>query len=616
MSLVICSNQEKDGEALRQNQSVYNAWSFRNPLSSTMTIPANAQVALQSCKVNVDGRVAFTNNNSKFYHYFGQKLSLDGEAPDQENSTSQPVVAKLTSEDQANDVIELSSEQFANTIQTQIRSTSFHPNTKDQAEVEVLRNASSRDFLGYKFSFKQNASNTNTLPTSFRRFYSEYRDLNASYSSGVFQRNALQVNQPSIGISIDNPFSLTNGSFIVNLSGANANVNASGVNWIVGLSRFVRNPQLRTGQFAPEKFDFTANEDLGGISFESCFVDFGVGRNDNDELIVFQSSKEADEIGVSTCLNEIQYWGNSNSSYAGGGRADWTDNASNVEKIGFFSNGEDISVKTYSKGKWSLITEFDSGENASTYFKPVNQCCWCLHPVISIGAEDSNTNSCKLEIEEFSTPTGITGYDPLTPYKGGWFETMELEGTQYLCSEMEERSWNHPESNTRAYKVLNGSGGVAYDAVMILQQTDIYDPSFSANATELFGFNQAIVDTPASGDSTVNTITFESVNIPSLVSSLAMFVRLNNMGQNVTNAFQGNNSKIIAHLPRFDNQNTTGRLYFEPNTPIFLDLDNPAPMQVNEFDISFNYINEQYATILTGQSIVCLLFRKKPKELM
>ena len=95
-----------------------------------------------------------------------------------------------------------------------------------------------------------------------------------------------------------------------------------------------------------------------------------------------------------------------------------------------------------------------------------------------------------------------------------------------------------------------------------------------------------------------------------------MFVRLNNFGQSVVNAHQGNNSKIIAHLPRFDNTQSTGRLYFEPNQMVFIDLNNPAPMQINEFDISFSYINEQYATILSGQSIVALYFRKKPKELM
>jgi len=95
-----------------------------------------------------------------------------------------------------------------------------------------------------------------------------------------------------------------------------------------------------------------------------------------------------------------------------------------------------------------------------------------------------------------------------------------------------------------------------------------------------------------------------------------MFVRLNNFGQSVHNAHTGNRSKILAHLPRFDNTQSTGRLYFEPKNFVWLDLDNPAEMNINEFDISFCYVNEQYAQILTGQSIVCLYFRKKPKELM
>lgn len=610
MSLVICSNQEKDGVALRQQQSVYNAWSFRNPLSSTMTIPAHAQVALQSCKVNVDGRVAFTNNNSKFYHYFGEKLLLTSTAD--QNSTSVPVITQLTNENESSDVVELSNEEFALRIQEQVRTTSYHPNTKGQFECAVLRNGSSRDFLGYKYSFIQNSTNTNSIPAdnTFRRFFSEFQDLNASYTSGIFQRNA-SVNDTSAGINIKQPFSLTNGSFIVNLSGTNADANASGVAWCIGLSRFVRNPQTNTGQFAPDVFDFSVMDDME-LNGTACFMDFGVARNELDELVVFQSSRESSDRDVSTTLKEVRYFENTNSSFTAGGRADWTGNASSYTKLGFFSNGEDIAVKLYNGAAWHLVTEFDAGEDADTYFKPVNQCCWCLHPTISIGTDGTN-NSCKVEIEEFSSPN-ISDYDPLIEFKGGWFENMELQGTQYLCGALEQSTWNHPDTNDRTYKELNASGGVSYDAVMILQPNDIYVPSYSANATELLGFKQAIVDTPASGDSTDNTIIYESEVVPDLISSLALFVRLNNMGQQSTNAFTKNKSKILAHLTNLETQ--TGRLTYEPNTLIFLDLDNPAPMQVNEFDISFNYINEQYATILTGQSIVSLYFRKKPKELM
>ena len=54
MSLVICSNQVADGTAERQASSIYEPWAFRNQLTSTYKIPANAQVAVQSVKVNVD----------------------------------------------------------------------------------------------------------------------------------------------------------------------------------------------------------------------------------------------------------------------------------------------------------------------------------------------------------------------------------------------------------------------------------------------------------------------------------------------------------------------------------------------------------------------------------
>ena len=91
-----------------------------------------------------------------------------------------------------------------------------------------------------------------------------------------------------------------------------------------------------------------------------------------------------------------------------------------------------------------------------------------------------------------------------------------------------------------------------------------------------------------------------------------MFVRLDNFTQQSTNARQGNRSNIIAHLPRFDGQVETGRIYHEPKNLIFLDLNNSNDLHVNSFDISFCYSNEQYVTALTGQSVVALYFRQKP----
>jgi hypothetical protein len=615
MSLVICSNQEKDGTTLRQRGSVYNAWSFRNPLSSTMTIPANSQVALQSCKVNVDGRLVFSGNNSRFYHYFGDKIDLDGETYPQINDvTSYPVVSNLLSEDESGEVVESSLDDFANRIRDRVRETTFHPNAKNQFECEVLRNASSLDFLGFQYQFKQlkDDDNVNQVPsdTAFTPFYRADQAAHFNYASGVFTRNHPILE--SVGISKEQPFSLTNGSFIVNISGTGG-ANASGVEWHVGLTRSIN--QTFNGFFVPPYNDYTYDDDLEVD--QDFYADFAVARNRNGQLVLYDYKNRTDVAdGRQIVRNEVNYFNNTNSSFQGGDRYNLADNnASIYTKVGFFSEGEDLRVSLYnsSTGDWDLITEYVE-ESANRYFKPVNQACWCLHPVLAVG-QKAGAQTCKLTIEEFSG-LDIDDYDATEYLKGGWYESMEAVGKVAKCQELETRFWNkYGVDNLYVVLKSNGSGGVDYSPVMILQESEVYTPSHGANAMMPFGFNETVVQEPTSGADT-NTVIFESTKVPDLTSSMAMFVRLNNFTQNVTNAYSKNKSKILAHLPRFDNNESTGRLYFEPNNLIFIDLDNPNDIQVNEFDIDFCYINEQYATSLTGQSIVGLYFRKKPKELM
>ena len=80
------------------------------------------------------------------------------------------------------------------------------------------------------------------------------------------------------------------------------------------------------------------------------------------------------------------------------------------------------------------------------------------------------------------------------------------------------------------------------------------------------------------------------------------------------NARQGTGSKIIAHLPRFDNSGKdVGGLYFEPHTPTYLSLGNSEDLLINSFDIDFVYDNETLCTALSGKTIVCLHIRDKLK---
>ena len=75
MSLIVCSNNRTDAdEGIGANQSIFEPYSFRNQLTSNVEIPANAQVALQSAKINMDGTIVLGDDTKVFYMYFGPAL--------------------------------------------------------------------------------------------------------------------------------------------------------------------------------------------------------------------------------------------------------------------------------------------------------------------------------------------------------------------------------------------------------------------------------------------------------------------------------------------------------------------------------------------------------------
>ena len=623
MSLVVCANQEQDGSTIRNNQSVYSAYSFRNTLSSTYKVPKNGQVALQSCKVNVDGRVVFNKNNHRFYHFIGQLLDRDGEtAPQISDVTSAPaIVPILAPNESSGDVLELSLNDFANHMTERFQGTTYHPNFKGKGNVDVLRNASSLDFLGFKISYDQNgiSANVNTIPSNntFENVFNDtYDDVSSfTYTGGVFQRTTSVATTPAIAISPSKPLSLNGGEFVVNISGSSGRANASGVAWFIGLSRF-NNTTTPAGYYAPSYgLDANQNPVQAANRKNFAFSDFCVYRGNVNDNALRVAHAIMDTDGILK-MKTVEYWNNDTSYFNGSGGPISLDGV-NYSEVRFTATGEKMKAEIYdlTAKAWRVITDYSATSDQVAQFKPINQACWCLHPVLGVFRK-VGAPSCTLAITNFDTPpvADLVGYDPKKIEGGGWFETLTLEGVAHKhCYELEQRSWNKiaspDDAPTYTYIGLNASGGVDYDPVLVLQPSDVYSESPGANARQLLGFNNAIVDTSIE---TGSLKVFNSDFAPSLTSSMAMFVRLNNFGQNVVNCFTGNKSKILAHLPRFDNTQTTGRLYFEPQNLIWIDLDNPSDMMVNEFDISFNYVNEQYATVLTGQSICCLYFREKP----
>ena len=346
MSLVICSNSFKDDTIVRQNNSIDNPFSFRNALSSTYTIPANSQVALQSAKLNIDGKVVYSRNSHKFYQYFGKQLNLDGETePQIEDTTSHPILIQLA---ETEAVQEKSPSDFAVEVERSLNERIFHPNMKNKVSVSVLKNASDFDFKGYKIVYDQENTKTDNKPTQdFKQWYRKdgiYAGSNASffsYTGNVFQRNAsLDEEDVCAGINTQYPLNLGSGVFEVNISHGNGNVNASGtqVEFAVGLSRFVNNENW-DGYINPSYFDRNGNDELG-FYMEQCFMDFGVGINDSGEIVCFQSTWFDQGNGTGYLkLEEVEYWNNASSSFTDG-RADSAEGQ--YTKFKFEAEGERI----------------------------------------------------------------------------------------------------------------------------------------------------------------------------------------------------------------------------------------------------------------------------------
>ena len=617
MSLVICSNQDQD-QTTRQEQSIYSAWSFKNDLSAVYDIPAHSQVCLHSAKINLDGRLTISGNNGIYYDWYGEELALgDG---DQVNTTSYPVAQEFGV---AGRVEEYTADELAFQVKSQHKE--YHPNRKGLFDCQVKRNAG-LDFLGFDFTYGFDGSqNASTKPSSFEPFanVNESDDIVFSWDqgTGVFQRSDSTADtSPCVGIGLGHPLDLSNGSMTVDFS----NVNASGQEWAVGLTRDIPVPlQSEYGDHQPPYYALdNTQEATFQLNNHQFFCDFCAHRNSNGQLILTHAVM--DGTGRLT-RQQIDYWNNTDSDLSGVGPYDIDTNTGKYVWIKYTVDGERVKVEIGHGGSTDLVTEFSATQPKTSYFKPVSQTNWCLHPLLFVGSDGVATTK-SLTMSSFSG-MDITGYNSRELYNGGWYETCSLlgslgnvENALANCRRVEtQRSFPQDPSYdpTRYTQVgLNASDMVDYTPAMITSPNEDYYFTENAGVARLFGFTgRSLVNAGTYGGVGGRDLTFSSDEAPSLTTTQSIFVRLNGFGQQVLNARTGNKSTILAHLPTADGNVTSdssGRVFYEPNRYVWLDLNNGYDIKTSDFSIDFVYSNEQYSKILQGQSIVVLYFREKP----
>lgn len=689
MSLVICSNKEND-RTEGTDGSIQAPFSFRNGLSSTYTIPKDAQVGLHSCKINLNGTMTLSGNEV-MNQYFGEVLDEDvGDTIDL--SSSQPIATPLDEvqykRGRAGRFTDYGPKGVADLLKQQMNKFIFHPNLKDKADADVNRDPTTNEFTGYSFIYDQYADETtSTIPSVDQAWTMNPRDvynaigggvlpgtereeypagiarpefltavptadpaLTWKYevvgTEGVFTSTAPADNAIMMNAMINTalPLSLYNGQMVVNFK----DVNDAGQDWMVGLSRFVPNEtESQDGGYAPSSF----NSDRGTTAHDDLFFDYAVRRL-NGKLYLQHLAMNQDPTfdttssTTSTFIKDLEYWTLAGSTFLA--IYDLDTNTDLFEKVRFTAKGQTLKVEMLvADNTPTVVYSFDESHTKALQLPPIHQGCWCLHPVLAMDSDAVKSDGVmNIEVFEGCKDIDDYGWKVESDRSGafthmGWFEYGWYGG--YDGSQLdllEERFWfdqndttsgknadgqlryaSVPSSgNHRRIGYVAGTDGTGakvagFSEVLIPGTTNLY-PS-RGNMDAKLGFNQpydTVFAHVGAGAADLG-VKFVSDVAPVFKSGQSIFVRLTNLTQRSMNAYKGNNSQIIAHLPRFDGQAETGRLYYEPSEIMWLDLDNAGALKVSSFDLSFVYVNEQFCQALTGQSIVVLAFRKRPKDM-
>jgi hypothetical protein len=629
MSLIITSNIGQENNPAASN--AFKPYSYQNRLLNTMKIPANSEIALQSAKINKNGLFILDRTNSGFCHYFGTPVE-DLFFDNIDNSTTQPFRAVIGAGEafRAGDVKnEVNIDDMVGEIQKGLNEATFHPSliTSDNSTnivVSAKYDSSDQVFEGFKFVATQQTAKTNLSSAGVT-----WTSLNANgddTTHAFTQANGKVTSTTEQGFYVQNrqyPISQNAGTCVFNFSEANTNSN-----WMCGLSRInVRrdNPDgsydYMPSYFVEPALGSTLRQgvEVGG---QNRFFDVAIARVGN-ELRVFQSSSRTQLGADGIYCNAVTYFGlhnaNFNSVY------NINTNTDNYVKVRFTLSNEEIKIELGDdEGGYTLLCDYTTlraaGAVKNECLNPTNACKWAMYPVCSVGGTVVAGRGITLAGIDYYSNYPV--FDATKYYKYDYWGSLQRYNQTVFGLGIELRDWNNFSRTVSSHgagaigllppKGVNASGGMTdYDSLIITARSNAYGEGITSlcNTQSTLGFVGDPISRPLTPALNLVT-TNQSSTTPKLISNISLFIRLNNFTQNTINARQGTTSKIIAHLPRFDNSgNETGGLYFEPQEKTYIALNNPQELLINSFDIDIVYENETFCKALTGKTVVCLHIR-------
>ena len=628
MSLVITSNigQEDNPEF----SNVFKPYSYQNTLLNTMRIPPNSEIALQSAKINKNGLFVLDRTNAGFCHYFGTPIGVDatkiaaGEEIDTlDNSTTQPFRGTIGAGQAfaAGGKNERNLEDMVNDLQQGVHNAAFHPSLivskglSFESTIQVLPkyNATTLSFEGFSFITTQEGGALTTRAEADI----EFTDISKNNAYN-FNANNGQITSTDV-----NGFYVQNREFPIGQNGGEALFDISGANtgpWMVGLSRINKAMDIGGGDYAflPPYFDTTVAGPLATGRYlrdQFRYADICVVRSSGVLKVYQVGSDSGTAVGRRRIngiyMNEITYHGAHNANYPAAAVGN------NITQVKFVLNNENMEIQVFDTsvgGKFQILCDFTTlkaaGAVKNECLNPINAAEWAMYPVMAASGGVAGGKVLKL--------TSISHYPSYPLYTDNlydeydWWGYSQRNNETVFCLALEKRPWNDASNAQQLTpQGIDSKGMDNYSSVFITAKSVAYgDSTNECASSRILGFESQPVSIPILTSKIVTTN--NSPDVPKLISNISLFVRLNNFTQNSVNARQGTVSKIVAHLPRFDNSgNETGGLYFEPHEKTYLSLNNTEELLVNSFDVDIVYENEQLCTALTAKTIICFHIRQK-----
>jgi|9_EtaG_2_1085328.scaffolds.fasta_scaffold07009_4 hypothetical protein len=619
-----------------------NPSAYVNTMSQTFEIEKDSEIAVESLKITRNGNIQISSANNKFGIYLGDNLRAETQEGLQQdlgwvnstyirggNATLSPL------------------DLCQNIKQGMIAGLGQHPNftSIDTNFPKVELKNGSGAFTGFKYSFSQNLSGATPTPIPAVAgqggwVSTDLVNLNAVVSaSGSAGAVKLEKKDPQelVGdmsvIGQKYPINQSNGS-VVFIFNSSANGSA-GKDWEVGLTRATFNA-CQTDIFPGVPENFRDNVSV----FD--FFDYSV-KNVSNVLNVFVCGYKGD-VHRKIQINDTPYG---------------TKNIADFKGVKFIVKGDSVEISLIkNNGTEEAWIENDKGTKLSK-LKPVGVSNYYLFPKVNISS--SSSASRVMVVESYSgldiptfdfnssrnlsfqygglfdtgvanTPAILGNVMSNRPTRQCWYCHTSIRGGTGLIDMAENRPpFDYDDTYEIVLGGLNASGGLDKNIVIISAEDNVYNGAplgtgsnfWDGGWTRTFGAQNTLgfentppqfVDTYV-GAGNGNLGVIESKSVPKMVSNKSLFVRLPDLPINSFNSGKGSVSKILYHCPRFDNSgNEIGGLYYQPNERLYVPLNNPEKIRLNNLKVELCNANETTNSVdLVGQTIVCFDIRRRQR---